>query len=203
MDEFELIRRYFSPAAAADGVVTGVGDDGAVLEPTPGRQLVTVIDTLVEGTHFPRDFNPADLGYRVVAVNLSDVAAMGAVPRWMTLALSLPEADHDWLSPFAEGLFTAAHEFDVALVGGDTTVSPERVATVQITAEVEPGKALLRSGARPGDRIYVTGTIGDAAAGLDGLLHGHAVKELAARFARPSARVHYGRALAGVASAAI
>jgi len=203
VDEFDLIRRYFTGAGGDDGVVEGVGDDGAVLEPTPGKQQVNVIDTLVEGVHFPKDMNPADVGYRVVAVNLSDIAAMGAVPRWMTLALSMPVAEEAWLSKFAEGLHYAAAEYGVALVGGDTTRAGGVVATVQITGEIDEGCAILRSGARVGETIYVTGTLGDAAAGLYGLMNGHAVKELVYRFARPAARVALGQVLVGVASAAI
>ncbi len=203
VDEFELIRRYFDGAAGASGVVVGVGDDGAVLAPSPGMHLVEVVDTLVEGTHFPRGFHPADIGYRAVAVNLSDIAAMGATPRWMTLALSMPVADEAWLESFAEGLYAAAAEFDVALVGGDTTSAAQIVVSIQVTGEVDHGAALLRSTARPGDTIYVTGTIGDAAAGLAGLLRGDPVRDLVSRFARPSARVAYGRSLVGIASAAI
>jgi len=206
MDEFEIISRFFLRADRADrgeGVVVGVGDDGAVLEPAPGRQQVTVVDTLVGGVHFPADLAPSDIGYRAVAVNLSDIAAMGARARWMTLALSLPDASEEWLSAFAEGLYAAMAEFDVALVGGDTTSAPVVVTTVQITGDVEPGGALLRKGARPGDDVWVTGTLGDAAAGLAGLKGGPMSRELVARFTRPSARVAYGRKLAGTASAAI
>lgn len=203
MDEFELIRRYFDRAGRNDGVIVGVGDDGAVLSPTPGMQQVTVIDTLVEGVHYPKHMSAADIGYRVVAVNLSDIAAMGATPRWMTLALSMPRADPAWLAAFSEGLYAAATEYDVLLVGGDTTTAPQVVATVQITGDIEPGRALLRSGAKPGDTVYVTGTVGDAAAGLHGLLSGEPVRELVIRFARPSARVRYGQALVGTATAAI
>ena len=203
MDEFELIRRYFMRPGADPGVVLGVGDDGAVLEPTPGLHQVSVIDTMVEGVHFPEAYNAIDVGYRVVAVNLSDIAAMGAIPRWMTLALSMPAADRDWLEAFAEGLYTAAREFGVALVGGDTTSADQLVLTVQLTGEVEPGMALTRSGAEPGDGIYVTGTLGDAAAGLDGLTNGRPVRQLVDRYVRPSARVRYGRELSGKANAAI
>ncbi len=203
MDEFALIRRYFDRAIQATGVRTGIGDDGAVLIPTPGNELVTVMDTLVEDVHFPSGSNPADIGYRAVAVNLSDIAAMGAAPRWMTLALSLQSANEEWLELFSEGMFTAAAEHDVALVGGDTTHANQIVATVQITGEVAAGDAILRSGARVGDTVYVTGTVGDAAAGLYGLTNGEAVRELADRFARPSARVSYGQSLVGVATAAI
>jgi len=203
VDEFELIRRYFDCATDADGVVVGIGDDGAVLEPTAGKQQVSVIDTLVEGVHFPPGFSPSDIGYRIVAVNLSDIAAMGATPRWMTLALSLPSANAPWLEAFAEGLHAAAKEYGVTLVGGDTTSASQVVVTVQISGEVDAGRVLLRSGAKVGDTIYVTGTVGDAAAGLDGLIHGEPVKQLLNRFARPSARVRYGQSLVGIANAAI
>ena len=203
MDEFDLIRRFFDRAAPPGDVVVGIGDDGAVVTPAAGREQVQVIDTLVEGVHFPKHFNPTDLGYRVVAVNLSDVAAMGATPRWMTLALSMPSANEEWLTAFAEGLHMAAAEHSVALIGGDTTSAPQVVATVQVSGDVPEGQALLRSGARAGETIYVTGTVGDAAAGLDGLMHGRPVKELVNRFARPTARVGYGQKLLGVASSAI
>ncbi|MDX1507190.1 MAG: thiamine-phosphate kinase [Woeseiaceae bacterium] len=204
MDEFTLIREYFDRASGAgSGVAVGIGDDGAVINVTPGKDVVKVIDTMVEGVHFPAGMNPADIGYRAVAVNLSDIAAMGAVPRWMTLALSMPSASAEWLEGFAEGLFHAATEFDVALVGGDTTYAPQTVVSVQLSGEIEPGRALRRDGARVGDTVYVTGTVGDAAAGLYGLMKGRPVRELVARFARPSARVAYGQALVGVATAAI
>ena len=206
MDEFELIRRYFARAGdrgVEDGVAIGIGDDGAVLIPTPGLHQVQVTDTLVEGVHFPAHLDPSDIGYRALAVNLSDIAAMGAVPRWMTLALSLPRADAAWLEAFAGGLFTAAVEFGVTLVGGDTTRSPVLVASVHVTGEIAPGAALRRDGAKPGDTIYVTGTVGDAAAGLAGLMAGSPVRELVRRFTRPAARVRYGRALVGHATAAI
>lgn len=166
MDEFELIRRYFDRSNDRDDVSVGIGDDGAVLSPKPDRQQVQVIDTLVAGVHFPENTDPADIAFRAVAVNLSDIAAMGAQPRWMTLALTLTDADPDWLAAFAEGLFKAADAHNVTLVGGDTTKGPIVTVTVTITGEVESGAALLRSGARAGDRIYVTGTLGDAAAGL-------------------------------------
>ncbi len=203
MDEFELIRRFFSHGDADSKVVMGVGDDGAVLEPTAGTYQVQVMDTVVEGVHFPVGFNPADIGYRVVAVNLSDIAAMGAKPRWMTLALSLREANEDWLEAFCEGLFAAAAEHNVLLVGGDTTQADQIVATIHMTGEAAPGELLWRSAARPGELIFVTGTLGDASAGLHGLQSGQPDRELLSRFARPSARVSYGQKLIGVASAAI
>jgi thiamine-monophosphate kinase len=202
VDEFELIRRYFERAGGA-GVEIGIGDDGAVLVPAPERHLVEVIDTLVEGVHFPARLDPADIGFRAAAVNLSDIAAMGAVPRWMTLALSIPAVDEAWLAGFASGLHTAAVDYELPLVGGDTTQAPLVVATVHITGEVPPGMALRRSGARAGDTLYVTGTVGDAAAGLAGLQAGNPVRDLLFRFTRPAARVRYGQALLGHASAAI
>ncbi len=203
MDEFELIERFFKRRVSEPGVVVGIGDDGAVLRPAPGLEQVQVIDTLVEGVHFPVDADAEDIGYRVVAVNLSDIAAMGARPRWMTLALTLPPRDARWLDGFASGLFDAAGEFDVALVGGDTTSGEAVVATVHVTGEVEAGKALLRSGARVGDTIYVTGTLGDAAAGLELLGRGDSDSFLNNRFLRPRARIETGYQLAGRASAAI
>ncbi len=170
VDEFELIRRYFVRDAAADdigaGIVVGIGDDGAVLRPPPGKDLVAVVDTLVEAVHFPQAFDAADLGFRAVAVNLSDIAAMGAEARWMTLALTLRSADEAWLADFAEGLRAAADPHGVMLVGGDTTSGERIVVSVQITGFVQAGAAIPRSGARAGDTVYVSGTIGDAAAGL-------------------------------------
>ena len=203
MDEFELIRRYFVREDAVRGVITGIGDDGAVLQPEPGHELIVVIDTLVAGVHFPDDIGAADLGYRAVAVNLSDVAAMGGCPRWMTLALTLPEVDEQWLAGFAQGLHAAGAAHNVALVGGDMTRGDQLVVSVQLTAEITAGQAVLRSGANVGDTIYVTGTVGDAAAGLELLQSGRPDDFLSGRFLRPAARVEFGQSLCGVASAAI
>jgi thiamine-monophosphate kinase len=209
VDEFDLIRRFFSRQETRDGVIVGVGDDGAIVSPEPGRNLVVVVDTLVAGVHYPVDFPAMDVGYRSLAVNLSDVAAMGGRPRWMTLALTLVEADETWLAGFSKGLFEAADQHGVALVGGDTTRGTQTVISVQLMGDVSPEFALTRSGARPGDAIYVTGTPGDAAGGLS-VLQGKAVKRggndaryLVARFSRPSARVGFGAAIAGIATAAI
>jgi len=203
VDEFELIRRYFARDAQASDVIVGIGDDGAVLELAPGIQQVQVIDTMVEGVHFPSDMAAADVGYRVVAVNLSDIAAMGAKPRWMTLALTLADQDESWVDQFAAGLFDAAREYDVELIGGDTTSGKVIVATVHMTGVVEEGAALLRSGANVGDTVFVTGTVGDAAAGLALLRDGEREEYLQRRFLRPRARVAKGRELIGQASAAI
>lgn len=207
MDEFEIIRQYFQRDSTDERVVVGIGDDGAVTRPAAGRDVVTVIDTMVSGVHFPPSLHPADIGYRAVAVNLSDIAAMGATPKWMTLALTLREAEPSWLAAFAEGIFAAADEHGVTLVGGDTTRGNETVVTIQLTGEIEPGKAMQRSGAGAGDSIYVTGTVGDAAAGLSilqsGAPHNDATGYLVQRFARPQARVNPGQAIAAVATAAI
>jgi thiamine-monophosphate kinase len=207
LDEFEIIRHFFTPEEKSDSVVVGVGDDGAVLRPDPGRDLVSVVDTLVFGIHYPTMLAAADVAYRAVAVNLSDIAAMAARPRWMTLALTLADSDPAWLDDFSRGLFAAADEHDLALVGGDTTRGSETVVSVNIIGDVEAGKALTRSGAKPGDAIFVSGTVGDAAAGLSilqsGLPESDDVDYLLERFRRPQARVDVGTALSSIAHAAI
>jgi thiamine-monophosphate kinase len=207
LGEFDIIRHYFSRDRDGSGVVVGVGDDGAVLAATPGMELVVVVDTLVQGIHYPDELAAADIAYRAVAVNLSDIAAMGGQPRWMTLALTLSRADGAWLEGFASGLYAASRAAGVYLVGGDTTRGECTVITVEIIGEVAPGRALRRSGARPGDDIFVSGTIGDAAAGLRqlqaGASPGRETGLLAAKFRRPAARLELGRSLAGCASAAI
>jgi thiamine-monophosphate kinase len=210
MDEFEIIRRYFVPDSSSKDVVIGIGDDGAVLRPDANRDLVTVIDTLVAGVHFPQKMRPQDIAYRAVAVNVSDIAAMGARSRWMTCALTLTDPSEEWLSGFAEGLGLAAKEYQVELVGGDTTRGSECVVTVQITGDVAKGKALTRRGAQPGDSIFVSGTPGDAACGLS-LLQEKLREDgdpdsdnyLIRRFTNPNARFGLGLKLSGIASAAI
>lgn len=207
MDEFEIIRRYFARESSGEGIRVGIGDDGAVLIPAHDRDLISVVDTLVSGIHYPETLAPVDIGYRAVAVNLSDVAAMGARPRWMTLALTLVNAERAWLDGFARGLFEAADEHALALVGGDTTRGEQTVISVQIIADVDPGKAMLRTGAEEGDAIYVTGTVGDAAAGLSilqsGLPGSDDVDYLIRQFTRPVARIEAGAAIASIAHAAI
>ncbi|RLK51365.1 thiamine-phosphate kinase [Alkalispirillum mobile] len=209
MDEFGLIRTYFSADTDAEGVVLGVGDDAALLQPTPGHLLVTCVDTLVAGVHFPEDAPPEAIGHKALAVNLSDLAAMGARPRWFQLALTLPEVNEAWLADFSHGLRRLAAEHRVALVGGDTTRGPLTL-TVQAMGEVAPDKALRRTGARAGDLLYATGTLGDAALGLDLWQRGVRGHEPAApadfligRLHRPTARVSAGLAAAGLARAAI
>ncbi len=207
MDEFEIICRYFERESSDSDIRVSIGDDGAVLVPPADRDLISVVDTLVSGIHFPKTLDAADVGYRAVVVNLSDVAAMGARPRWMTLALTLEAADPGWLEDFARGLFEAADEHGMALVGGDTTRGNETVVSLQIIADVEPGCAITRARAQPGDAIFVTGTVGDAAAGLSilqsGLPRSDDVDYLVRRFARPVARVDVGAAIAEFAHAAI
>jgi thiamine-monophosphate kinase len=207
VDEFELIRRYFARAGRDSSIVLGIGDDGAIVRPDADRELVIVIDTMVEGVHYPAGLDPSDIGYRAVAVNLSDIAAMAARPRWMTLALTLAGDDAGWLDGFSRGLFDCADEFSLALIGGDTTRGDQTVITVQISGDVIPSQALRRSGAKPGDEIYVTGTPGDAAAGLalwqSNNVRSEYQRQLLRRFARPAPRVALAAELAAHASAAI
>ena len=207
MDEFALIRRYFDRPTKDESVRLGIGDDAALIETDSDRELLCAVDTIVAGVHYPEDLPPFDVGYRAVAVNLSDIAAMGGTPRWMTLALTVPESDAAWLSLFAEGLFTAAAEAEVSLVGGDTTRGPTTIVSVQILGDVDPTLVMRRSGARPGDSIFVTGTPGDAAAGLSLLKVGSDQSEeseyLIGRFVRPKARIAFAAEIAGMASSAI
>src|SRR5579871_3863815 len=166
LTETSLIERFLRGAGAArPDVVLGIGDDAALLSPPPGQQLVVSTDTLVAGVHFPPGSPPASIGHRSLAVNLSDLAAMGARPAWALLALTLPEANEDWLTQFAAGFGALAREHRVALVGGDTTRGPLCV-TVEVLGFVPPGTALRRGGAAAGDLLFVSGTPGDAGAGL-------------------------------------
>ena len=168
LGEFELIDRYFTrscAAAARPDVVLGIGDDAAVLRLPENTDLVAAVDTLVEGRHFPHGSTPRSIGHRALAVNLSDLAAMGARPRWATLALTLPRADAAWLEEFSAGLDRLAEAYGVALVGGDTTAGPMTIS-LQLLGHVERDGVLRRSGARAGDVLAVTGTLGDAGAGL-------------------------------------
>jgi thiamine-monophosphate kinase len=194
--EFDLIRRYFERPAT--GAVLGVGDDAALVRPSPGMELAIATDVLLEGRHFRVGADPRSLGHKSLAVNLSDMAAMGAVPRWATLGIALPRADEAWLAAFAEGLFALAARFGVDLIGGDTTRGPLNIC-VAIVGEVPPGQALLRSGARPGDEVWVSGELGGAALALE---HPEIAPALE-RLERPEPRVELGIALRGVASAAI
>jgi thiamine-monophosphate kinase len=208
MGEFDLIRRYFArPNTTALRVNVGIGDDCAVLTPMPGMQLAVSSDMLVEGRHFLSTVNPAYLGHKALAVNLSDLAACGARPIGFTLALSLPYVDETWLAGFSEGLFALADQYVCPLVGGDTTRGPLNIC-ITVFGEVPPGKALLRSGARVGDELWVSGTLGDARLALE-VFRGNVsvpadvLDTARARMERPTPRVTLGLALRGIASAAI
>lgn len=209
LGEFQLIDRFFRRLGAArSDVVLGVGDDAAVLRSPPGEELVVATDTLVEGVHFPKGSAARSIGHRALAVNLSDLAAMGARPAWATLALTLPAADEGWLAEFAAGFEALALRHGVALVGGDTTSGPLAV-TVTLLGHAAIGTALTRSGASPGDRIFVSGTPGDAAAGL-ALIERRLEQgtpgvrdELLRRFLFPEPRVDLGYTLLDFASAVI
>lgn len=207
MDEFQIIRRYFDVAVTDPDIRKGIGDDAAIVRAAPGRDLLAAVDTMVEGIHFPKTLAAEHIGYRAVAVNLSDIAAMGGRPRWMTLALTMTESNPAWLADFSRGLFDAAQEFDVALVGGDTTAGSQLVISIQVLGDVEPNHAMTRATAREGDSIYVSGTLGDASAGLAYLQSGATRNDdanfLVRRFNRPDARVQLGQALASLATAAI
>ncbi len=207
--EFELIARYFDRVTSSRrDVEKGIGDDCALLTLPEKQTLAISTDTLVEGVHFLRDIHPADLGYKALAVNLSDLAAMGADPAWLTLALTLPSVDEAWLKDFSDSLFQLLDYYDMQLIGGDTTRGPLSL-TLGIHGLVPQGRALKRSGARPGDWIYVTGTLGDSAAGLALLQHRMKIGDpvaheaLLKRHLRPMPRILQGQALRDLASSAI
>jgi thiamine-monophosphate kinase len=203
--EFDLIARHFTRPAA--NAVLGVGDDCALVDITNGMDLAVSTDTMVSGTHFFPDVDPETLGHKALAVNLSDMAAMGAMPYWAMLALTVPSVDHEWLAAFAKGFFDLAAEFNVSLIGGDTTRGPLTL-TVTIMGEVPAGAALRRSGAKAGNDVWVSGNIGDAALAV-AHRHGKLVlgegdyHEAVMRLYEPTPRVRLGQALRGIATAAI
>jgi thiamine-monophosphate kinase len=209
--EFALIERCFARRArqkSEPGQTTlGIGDDAALLKPAPGHELVVSTDLLVEGTHFFPDVDPADLGWKTLAVNVSDMAAMGATPRWATLGIAVPVSSPDWMDAFASGFFECAERYGVELVGGDTTRGP-RCLAVTIFGELPAGTALRRDGARAGDSLWVSGCPGRAAQGLACLegrltLDEPARGECLAALHRPQPRLALGLGLRGLASAAI
>lgn len=204
LSEFDLIRSYFADLGAhRPDVALGVGDDCALLAVAPDQKLAVSIDTLNVGVHFFPDVDPESLGHKALAVGLSDLAAMGAEPAWATLALSLPEADTDWVCAFARGFGRLAKSYGVSLVGGDTTRGPLSI-TVQVHGFVPEGQAIRRSRARPGDAILVSGTLGDAGLALRLQRSGQEVPlELRQRLDRPEPRLALGLRLRGLASAAI
>jgi thiamine-monophosphate kinase len=199
--EFDIIRHYFAGhRSSRDDVMAGIGDDAALLQMPPGRVLAVCMDTLVAGVHFPPETTAAAIGHKALAVNLSDLAAMGAEPAWATLALTLPENDSAWLAAFSDAFFALADRYAVQLVGGDTTRGP-LVVTVQAHGFVTPEKVLRRQGARPGERIYVTGTLGDA--GLALRMTDPGDSWLRTRLDFPEPRIEAGLVLRDYASAAI
>ena len=206
--EFELIARHFTrPARHAAGIELGVGDDCALLRVTPGMQLAVSSDMLVEGRHFLSTVAPERLGHKALAVNLSDLAACGAAPLAFTLALALPRADDHFLAPFAQGLLALADAHGIELVGGDTTAGPLNIC-ITVFGQVPPGQALLRSGARAGDELWVSGQLGDARLALEVFrgqqaMPGDAFEQVRRAMELPQPRVTLGVALRGLASAAI
>ena len=212
LGEFELIERFFlrrqSARGAQSGVILGIGDDAAVLAVPPDAELVAAVDTIVAGRHFPQGTDARSIGHRALAVNLSDIAAMGAIPAWATLALTMPSVDAAWLAQFSAGLMDLAEAHGVALVGGDTTRGPLTVS-VQVLGHAPRGTTLRRSGARAGDLLAVTGTLGDAGAGLSFVTTPPAAEsrpaalKLIRRFEYPTPRVEFGAAARGIATAAM
>ncbi|MDH1859800.1 thiamine-phosphate kinase [Acinetobacter junii] len=197
MAEFSIIDRYFKRASHQD-VSLGIGDDSAILTPPSSQQLVICTDTLVAGRHFPLDTSAHAVGWKSVAVNLSDIAAMGAQPHSILLALSLPSVDEAWLAEFSRGLFECCDQFNVALIGGDTTQSSQLTITVTALGWIEQGQAITRAGAQIGDYICVSGQVGDAAYGLHHL--GHALQQ---RLDYPTPRCQLGQRLKGRATSMI
>ncbi len=206
--EFEIIKRYFDRASAQTRrALLGIGDDAALVRIDAGAELAVSTDMLLEGRHFLAGADPRALGHKTLAVNLSDMAAMGATPRWATLAIALPAADEAWLAAFCDGLFALAGRFEVELIGGDTTRGPLTVS-ITILGEVPAGGALKRSGARAGDDIWVSGELGGAALALATLqgraqATGEDARRALARLHEPEPRVALGVRLRGIATSAI
>jgi|AntDeeMinimDraft_8_1070380.scaffolds.fasta_scaffold00169_11 thiamine-monophosphate kinase len=207
-DEFSLINEYFTHRSAKRGdVAMGIGDDGAVVRPLPEHDLVIVTDTLVEGVHFDKTTPPRAIGHKSVAVNLSDLAAMGAQPCWVSLALTLPNVDEYWLQEFSGGLDEICSYYDCQLIGGDTTKGPLTI-TVTAHGQLPSGSAIPRSGAKAGDWIYVSGSLGDAGLGLKVTQDkvsttGRHLQQVIERLHFPTPRVALGQTLRGIASSCI
>ncbi len=201
--EFDLISRIRARVRGRSDVALGIGDDAALLQVPAGHELVVTADTLNAGVHFPAATAPADIGWKSLAVNLSDLAAMGATPAWCTLSLSLPEADGAWVDAFLDGFLALAEQHGVSLIGGDTTRGPLSIS-VTAMGMVETGNALRRDGARVGDDVWVTGTLGDAAAALGAVLGQRALAaSLRQRLDRPIPRIAAGQRLSGLAHTCI
>jgi len=196
LSEFELIQKYFTDITTSrTDVVLGIGDDCSLLKVPENHQLAVSIDTLVSGRHFYPDVNPYSLGHKALAVNLSDLAAMGATPAWVTLAITLPAVDEQWLADFSSGFSDLAKQFNVQLIGGDTTKGPLSMS-IQVHGFIPNGQALCRSGATEGDLIYVSGTLGDAAFAL-------ASKQSSVKLDKPIPRIELGLALRNLATSTI
>lgn len=208
LSEFDIIKEFFARQQInTDLVPVGIGDDAAVINTSANEQLLISVDTLNIGVHFPQQTSAFDIGYKALAVNLSDIAAMGGEPKWFTLAMSLPEANHEWLEAFTAGLSALALQHNLNLVGGDTTRGPLSI-TIQIAGTVPTGQSLQRRGARVDDNIYVTGTLGDAAAALQICQSAMSAdartsERLLHRLNRPVPRVSIGMTLRGIATACI
>ena len=212
LNEFDIIKHYFKRhynySSHRKDVILGIGDDAALLAPPPGHILVTSMDTLITGVHFPVDTSPEDIGYKALAVSLSDLASMGADPAWIMLALSIPEENTKWLEGFCQGFFELSDQYGLELVGGDTTRGSLSIST-QVMGFVPPDQAILRSTAQVGDKIFVTGTLGGAGLGLFATLNkvtiipDNNLKSCLHKLNRPQARVTVGKALRGIASSMI
>ena len=202
LSEFQIIKKFFAQYYQDASVIKGIGDDCAIVAIPEGKQLALSMDTLVKGVHFPNETSAYDIGYKALAVNLSDLAAMGASPKWMTLSLSLPAYNEQWLKDFSQGLFDCAKPYGVKLIGGDT-VRASLSLTVQIHGLIKKDKALYRSGAQVGDIICVTNNIGEAAAGLYCLQNNIKDNYLIKQLNQPTAQVKIGQALLGLATACI
>ncbi|HMV61569.1 MAG TPA: thiamine-phosphate kinase, partial [Agitococcus sp.] len=208
--EFQLINQYFKQRGSHQGVTLGIGDDAALLNVPHGEMLVATTDTFIAGRHFPENTHPFAIGHKALAVNLSDLAAMGATPRWVLLAVTLPKAEPFFLQEFANGIFNLANQYKVAVVGGDTTKG-ELSITITALGTVPVGQAIRRDSAKVGDGIYVSGTIGDAGLGLQLALNQYKTKELnkdqqaycRARLDFPQPRIALGLALRGLATACL
>jgi len=210
--EFELIEQYFQQEKLSwcnEQVALGIGDDCAVLNVPAHQQMCISMDTLVEDVHFPKHANPFDIATRALCVTLSDLAAMGATPLGFTLAITLPNAESNWLKEFSQGLITIAQQFKCPLVGGDTTRGPLLVISIQVHGLVEKNSALTRNGARIGDKVYVSGNLGDGAGALPIVLANPALKNadsaspLTAHFHQPLPQIEFGQSLIGVASSCL
>ncbi len=204
--EFDLIQKYFCTDVNNSDLLVGNGDDAAVVALQPAEALVTCVDTLVAGVHFPKGVPVESIGHKALAVNISDISAMGGVPKWATLALTLPEYDHDWLKKFSSGFFALAEEYGIELIGGDTTRGPLTIS-VQLMGTVGKDRQLLRSGANIGDKIFVSGPLGEAGIGLDSwqdkVALGDEAQYFHDRLNYPQPQAELGKSLLNIASAAI